>query len=276
MLRLLVVSVGIALFIVLIQQTVAAFREALGTEQYPPPDDPPERLDAEGLAGWMHARVMDAYALEREGWALERTARVEARLQAGEPPEERLRVAILWIPEVTAFTFGDHVYLSRRLLERVDADEPIALVVAHELAHHALGHLRSRERWLDLFARLPAGGLAAGAILEAWRLGFNVERELDADEWALRRCHEAGYDLRACLRLFDVLEMDALDRGDVTAVCGPEPSDREIEGMPGGMDAARRWVWERERGYPSLRARKQRLREIAATLAAGHPSLTGR
>jgi predicted Zn-dependent protease len=268
MIRLLIASLGIALLIVLVQSTLAAFRQARGEGDDPPPDELPERLDARGITDWMHARVMDAYALEREGWALERAARVEARLQAGEPPEERLRVAVLWIPEVTAFTFGRYVYLSRRLLERVDADEPIALVVAHELAHHALGHLRSRTRWFDALTGVPGGALAVSAMVETARLGFSAEWELQADAWALRRCVDAGYDAGACLRLFHVLEMDALDRGDVTAVAGPAPTDREIAGMPGVADAARRWLWERERGYPSLLSRKERLRELAANLSA--------
>jgi predicted Zn-dependent protease len=265
MIRLLVAAVGIALFITLVQSTLAAFRQARGEdEDDPPPDDLPERRDAEGIADWMHARVMDAFALEREGWALERAARVEARLQAGSADEERLRVAILWIPEVTAFTFGRHVYLSRRLLERVGSDEPVAFVVAHEMAHHALGHLQSRNRWMDLFARVPAGALAAGVVVEASRLGYNVEQELNADAWALRRCWQAGYDPGACLRVLDVLEADALDRGDFAAVYGPVPAD--VDAGPDLGEAVRHWLGKRERGYPPLLERRARLMQIAEEL----------
>ncbi|HEY0018569.1 MAG TPA: M48 family metalloprotease [Longimicrobium sp.] len=266
MIRLLIAVVGIALFITLVQSTLAAFGQARGEDEDEAPPMP-ERRDAEGVADWMHARVMDAFALEREGWALERAARVEARLQAGATEEERLRVAILWIPEVTAFTFGRHVYLSRRLLERVGTDEPVAFVVAHEMAHHALGHLLSRNRWIDRFARVPAGGLVAGAVIEAARLGYNVEQELDADAWALRRCFAAGYDPRACLGVLDVLEADALDRGDLSGVYGPVPAD--VDAGPDLGDSVRQWLAKRERGYPPLLERRQRLMEIAEELVAG-------
>jgi predicted Zn-dependent protease len=225
----------------------------------------PESRDPRTMSEWLHGVLLDAYAYEREGWALERVARVEGRLQANVPADERLKVEVLWIPEVTAFTFpGGYVYLSRRLLERVDADDPVAFVVAHEIAHHALGHMRSKERWLKRLAALPGADVLALAAKEWFH---RPEDERAADEYALRLCADAGYDLRACIRLMDVLEMDAMDRGQFTEVCGPEPTDREIDGVPGLADQVRRWVWEREQGYPSLLARKERLRELAAELS---------
>jgi predicted Zn-dependent protease len=233
------------------------------------PSEFPESSDSRTVSEWLHGVLTDAYAYEREAWAVERIARVEDRLQAGVPPGERLKVELLWIPEVTAFTFpGRYVYLSRRLLERVDSDEPIAFVVAHEVAHHALGHMRGRERWMERLAALPGADVMALLALDAAAWFHRPEDERAADEYALRLCADAGYDPRACIRLLTVLETDALDRGNLAAVCGPEPSDREIDGAPGIADRVRRWVWERERGYPSLLARKERLQELAAELSA--------
>ncbi|HEU4882716.1 MAG TPA: M48 family metalloprotease [Longimicrobium sp.] len=232
------------------------------------PPEPPESRDPHTVSTWLHRVLTDAYAYEREAWALERIARVECRLQAGVPESQRLKVELLWIPEVTAFTFpGRYVYLSRRLLERVGEDEPIAFVVAHEMAHHALGHMRGKERWMGRLAALPGGDTMALLALEAADWFVHPEHECDADEYALRLCADAGYDLRACVRVMDVLQMDALDRGNLATVCGPEPSQREIDGAPGVADRVRRWVWERERGYPSLLARKERLRALAAELS---------
>lgn len=265
MFRLLFVAAAIALFIVFVRTTIASFRPVDEGEDNDPPGLP-DRLDAESLTGWMHARLVDAYVLEGSGWARERAERVEARLQPGVAAEDRLRVVVLWIPEVTAFTFGDHVYLSRRLVERLTADDPVAFAVAHEMAHHALGHQAARERWIDRFAAVPAGTLVAGAILDVMRWRHSPEEELDADEYALRLCAEAGYDVKECLRALDVLEADLLDRGAFSLVYGPEPDDVDAE--PGVGETVRRWLWERERGYPPLLERRRRLQDLARELSS--------
>jgi predicted Zn-dependent protease len=263
MFRLLFVATAIALFIHLVRATIASFGPA--DEPDDPPSDLPERLDVESVAEWMHGRLVDAYVLEESGWAYERAERVAARLQAGVPVEDRMRVVVLWIPEVTAFTFGRHVYLSRRLVERVTADDPVAFVVAHELAHHALDHVGSRERWVDRFASIP-GSFAAAAILDAMRWRYGPEEELAADAYALRLCADAGYDLRECLRALDVLEADLLDNGAFSLVYGPEPED--VTAAPGVGESVRNWLWERERGYPSLLERRVRLRDLAGEIGA--------
>lgn len=263
-------TVQLGVFVLVMFLYVRSIRRMFDPPREPESEPPgfPESRDPRTVSEWLHRVLTNAYAYEREAWALERIARVENRLQSNLPMSERLQVELLWIPEVTAFTFpGRYIYVSRRLLERVDADEPIAFVVAHELAHHALGHLRARERWMKRLAPLPGADVVALPALEAAGWFSHPRNELAADEYALRLCADAGYDLHACIRVMDVLEMDALDRGQVTAVCGPEPSDAEIAGEPGVADRLRRWFWDRERAYPSLLARKQRLRELAATLA---------
>ncbi|HYJ78283.1 MAG TPA: M48 family metalloprotease [Longimicrobiaceae bacterium] len=89
---------------------------------------------------WIHERLMEAYAGEREGWALDQARRIDARLQADVPEGQRLETVILWAPEAGAFTMpGRFVYLSRRLQERVMNDDQLAFVIAHEIAHQRLG-----------------------------------------------------------------------------------------------------------------------------------------
>jgi predicted Zn-dependent protease len=263
MLRLLIPAIFLALFFWLVRATIASFRQP---DEAPGPGLPdlPERTDAEGIAEWVHERLVDAYAVEQSAWVLERVARVEERFYAGIAAEDRIRPVVLWIPEVTAFTFGRHVYLSRRLVERVTTDDAVAFVVAHELGHHALGHQDARDRWIDRFAGIPAGGLVAAAIVNGMRWRHSPEQELDADAYALRACAQAGYDLGACLRVLNVLEADALDRGALSAVYGREPEDVDAE--PSVGESVRRWLWERERGYPSLLERRERLVELAREL----------
>lgn len=227
-------------------------------------EDPrvPDELLGDRPHAWIHERLLDAYACERDGWALDQVRRIDERLQASVPADERLETVILWIPEATAFAMpGRHVYLSRRLIERAMNDDQLAFIVAHEMSHHRLGHLAATAEVLE---RLPEPARAFAVNLMAVRTHVvrGAEREADTDAHALNLCLAAGYDAYRCVSAFDLLEMLSLDWGDTEGVFGP---DAAIEGAlndePGWLVDLRTWLWERGRGYPSVRERKARLLE---------------
>jgi hypothetical protein len=243
---------------------IAMMEEGIRIQGPPRPDVPENDRD---LPAWLHTVITGAYAAEREGWALDMVRRVDARLQAGRPPEERFESVILWIPELNAFTMpGRHLYLSRRLVERARDDDALAFIVAHEIAHHDLGHLPDAEEWArELDSR--ASALTGPYIFLLQRRLAGPERESDADAHGLNLCLAAGYDPYRCLRAFDIMEMALLDFGDVEGVFGPDAAlDSELAGDPRWIVELKEWMWERRRGYPSLRDRKARL--LAAYEAA--------
>jgi hypothetical protein len=233
------------------------------------PDIP--QADADDY-GWIHDRLVEAFAAEREGWALDQVRRIDARLQAGVPMAGRLETVILWTPEPGAFTMpGRHVYISRRLLERMAGrDEPVAFVIAHEMAHHRLGHVPAQ----GLIDRVPAPlkSIALDLALTSTRVLHGADREADTDAVALNLCLAAGYDAEGCLRAFDVLEELMLDWGDTEAVFGADSAIQSaVDGDPEWVVEAKEWLCERRRGYPSVRKRKARLlaayRQAAANAA---------
>lgn len=222
--------------------------------------------------GWIHDRLMAAFGAEREGWALEQVRRIDARLQADVPPAERLESVVLWIPEASAFTMpGRRVYISRRLMERMGGrDEPVAFILAHEMAHHRLGHVPAQ----DLIDRAPAPlrGVALDLAIVSTRVLHGAHREAQADAVALNLCLAAGYDAERCLAAFDVLEDVALDWGDREGVFGADAAIASAAaGDPEWVVAAKEWLHERSRGYPPLRERKTRLLDAyrEAVAAAG-------
>lgn len=199
----------------------------------------------------LHTRLMDAFGLETEAWAKERVQRTMARLnqvriacvEPGACPHT-LTAEILWLQEATAFTLpGRYLYLSRRLMERAATDEPVAFVLAHELAHHDLGHVRLLRPALERLGKTV--GTAVGSLLRhAERLLYSPEQERAADAYALDLCLAAGYLPKPCLTLFEILEAESLDLGDVAGVFGLDTPSK---------------LWEKLRGYPSLRDRHQAL-----------------
>jgi Zn-dependent protease with chaperone function len=212
---------------------------------------------------------------ERHGWAPERVERVTARLEQHRPPDDRMVPVVLWMRGFTAFTApGRYIYVSRRLLERCPDDEAAAFVVAHEIAHHDLGHIAGVPDWIPEQVRQRAGGVLAGFYNTLAHNVYGPERECDADRYALELCRRAGYDLDACIKLMDVLERFALDVGDHDAVFGPDPeSDQELAIDAPWLTKARIWVHQRSRGYLPIQDRRASLRAHAELLQRpGGPS----
>ena len=208
-----------------------------------------------------HAELMAEYGSDREeAWAVERVARVMARLNAARKDCPPLSAYVLRIPAFTAFTTpGPYVYIARQLLERLRSDDATAYVLSHEIAHHDCGHLDVFSGWLDLLPRGIAGSIAAAAY---WRLEHRLigpEREAEADLYAVELCLDAGYNGELCLQVFDVLEHAALDRGALDAVFGPEALLDPTDPNQGSVTyAVQRWLSTRARRYLPLRERRDR------------------
>jgi predicted Zn-dependent protease len=219
----------------------------------------------------LYREIQESVIIDTSGWTVERVRRVAARLQAGDLAAERLSPKVIWIEEPTAFTApGRYVYFSRELLQRL-TEEATALVFAHELAHHRLGHVSRGGPRLPLLRELPGAAVLALLRRAGSRLLFSPENELAADRWGLARCRAAGYDPRRCLELFKVLERRALDLGADPSVFGPESAEemaeREAPAAPKTAwarllrlgERTGRWVWERKYGYKTLRERHDAL-----------------
>lgn len=216
-------------------------------------------MDTQEFSDWLHHRIHEEVHFETEAWALERVRRVEERLQANRPTGDRLIVEIPWLETVTAFTApGKYIYFSRRLFERCQCDEHVAFVVGHEIAHHDLQHIRIFERWAPRIMSLPGADLFALAFHAIERRIYGPETECDADRHGLDLCLAANYDGAKCIEIFDILEQQALDIGDVDMAYGPdEESDDELDSEASWTTKARIWAWQRKRGYLPIRDRRQ-------------------
>lgn len=218
----------------------------------------------------LRAAIEEVYVVERTGWAFERVTRVSERLQAGVPVAQRLEVLVLWIDDHNAFTTqGKTVYLSRRLLERLPDDDATAFVIAHEIAHHRLGHLPA----------LPASWLGTARLLlvrleTAWVA--TPARETDADLLAIEMCLDAGYDPERCIAALEHLVNVSFDYGDADGVLGPEtgrarrwhpPLAQRIAAVRAHAVAAQRGV--RRPLDVTLRRERQRRRRALAVAGAG-------
>jgi peptidase M48-like protein len=213
------------------------------------------------LGEWLHEALIDYCGVDEDAWAVELVSDIADRLNAARLPAPALEPVTLWVGEIAAFTGpGRYLYVTRGLLHRAWWKEATAFAVAHEMAHHDLGHTRILDgrldwlRWLPGYLGLPIFLTLAGRWLNG------PENETAADALALELCLAAGYDRARCLGLFDVIEAYALDHGDIEIVFGPLSVPDRPEGDFARWTASlREWAWRRARGYPSLRDRKAAL-----------------
>jgi len=208
----------------------------------------------------LHDAIHEAYVVESASWAVEQVTRVANRLQGDIDEGTRLRVEVPWIEAFTAFTApGRYIYISRRLLEMCRTDEAVAFVIAHEVAHHRLGHLDTFPDWLADIPGSQIPFLIQGLYRSIEARLYGPEAEVKADLMAIDLCVTAGYQAKKCLEIFDILEKFALDMRDVDMVFGPEEADDELDQDAPLSTKLRIWIWQRTRGYLPLRDRRQEI-----------------
>jgi predicted Zn-dependent protease len=195
--------------------------------------------------------LVSEYGRENGGETINRCERLLQTLAPGEDGPSPWRPVVLTTSETFALTApGRAVYVTEGFLKLTrDDDAPLALALAHEIAHHHLGHVASgaSSRWRDWLGE--SAGLPILAAAGVNRLLFSAEQEYAADRDGLAQCHRAGLDLTRCLGLFDILARW-------------ESAGRELGvGLPGdwlgGSTPFRAWLRERLSGYPTLTARHE-------------------
>jgi len=138
-------------------------------------------------------------------------------------------------------------------------------VLAHEFAHRDLGHLDAFDGWGKAL-RFTRSRLTASMLRLLERRVVSAENETAADRLGFELCLDAGYDAERCLRLFDVLTMEALDWGDLDAAYGNDDDLTLAEGpVASAFFAARTWLRRKRRTHPSLAERKAELKQWLAT-----------
>ena len=216
----------------------------------------------EWFGDWLHAQIADNAFIEKNGHMPDRVRAAATRLQQDRPTDQRFVAEVPWLQSFSAFTApGKYVYFSRPLLERCPHEDAAAFVIAHEIAHHDLGHL---ELFSGPFARhaarLQVGVLAILFFRMLQKRIYSPEWELAADRRAIDLCLKAGYDPAKCLYLFHILELIALDYGDLGMVYGLDPdSDQELSAEATTITKARIWLYQRERGYLPIQDRQAEL-----------------
>jgi predicted Zn-dependent protease len=118
--------------------------------------------------------------------------------------------------DVNAFSLpGGYVYINQGLLDKVTNDDELAGVIAHEVAHITARHAIKRyeggigmqlAQLAALASRQPAATRGVGVAMQAARLAYARQDELEADRLAVKYLRAAGFDPTAMLRFLETLQ----------------------------------------------------------------------
>ncbi|NLN18401.1 MAG: M48 family metalloprotease [Firmicutes bacterium] len=173
--------------------------------------------------------VEGRYRVVYSGPDVERLKRVARSLV---PVTERSNVdftfGVLEAREYNAFALpGGYVYITRPLLEMLDADTELAAVLAHEMVHICHLHaVRNYERQIGLTVTAIVVGAVTGKMQSAANMldllgqildvGYSYSQEYDADSTGMVYLMKAGYPMEGMLSLLNKLSSLERALGDNT------------------------------------------------------------
>ncbi|MFN3715262.1 MAG: M48 family metallopeptidase [Thiobacillus sp.] len=167
------------------------------------------------------------------------TDRLVAQATMMYPPSRdwKWSVAVLDEPTLNAWCMpGGKMAIYTGIIDKLQlADDEIAQIMGHEIAHALLGHGRERmSRALATQAGLQLGSIAAGTDLSglapvadiALTLPNSRAGETEADRYGIELAARAGYDPRAAVRLWE--KMAAVNKSQPPKFLSthPSPDDR--------------------------------------------------
>lgn len=218
-------------------------------------------LKTNQLGDLIYQAIDENSVYESCSWATQRINRVMKKLTSVEGIRKIFKVVIPYLGEQTAFTApGRYIFISRQMFQMCRNDEMAAFIIAHEMAHHSLGHFSS---FLNSFKNTTSSYLKL-LMLVFYRMIekriYGVKMECDADKHAIEHCLRTGYDGEKCLSVFHILEDEALNKGNINMVFGPEELDDVENNQQSWSYKFKKWVYYSKRGYLPLRDRKKMLK----------------
>ncbi len=146
------------------------------------------------------------------------------RLSAGLDQTSDFKVAVVDWGLVNAFaTPGDHIVLTRGLLENAEAPDEVAGVLAHEMGHAKLLHPEtSLVRVIGMSAAFElllggSGGALSNIGVVLTQLSYTREAESEADEEALRLLEASGISAKGFGDFFRrVSKSEDRESGDIS------------------------------------------------------------
>jgi Zn-dependent protease with chaperone function len=145
--------------------------------------------------------------LSRTGEPVALSVRRDKQTISATVQPERLcgyQVQVTEVPQVNARTDGRRsILITRGMLDFANTDAELALVVAHEISHNAMGHLNARTQLMRSLA--AAGRTTAAGSANGMTPAFSQSLEMEADHMGLYIVARAGISVEDAPRFVERL-----------------------------------------------------------------------
>ncbi|MDP8264974.1 MAG: M48 family metalloprotease [Candidatus Aceula lacicola] len=170
-----------------------------------------------------HKSILKEYKISSDGEKQKRLNDIGKRL-AGVSDQKAYDYHFFLIEkdELNAFTTpGGYVYFFTGLFDKLETDDAIASVVAHEIGHNSARHIAKKFQAAlgykivgsIILSTVDMGGafatqiasMSASALMNIVSASFSRQDEYEADSLSVKYMFLAGYDLNGIIESFDIL-----------------------------------------------------------------------
>ena len=168
----------------------------------------------------LHAQISREYKLSKDQALIERVERIGRRVaQVSDRQDYMYNFYVIEKDELNAFTVpGGSVYIFTGLVNKLQSDDQVASVLAHEIGHCAAKHTVKKFQaalGYDLIARLilsrvdpgaqSVANLSSGLIMNIVFSAYGRKDEYEADKLGVKYLYLAGYNPQASMESLEVL-----------------------------------------------------------------------
>jgi predicted Zn-dependent protease len=171
------------------------------------------------------AQLRQEYPVSAAKEKTDRIERIGTRVaQVSDRQDFQYHFTLIAKDEMNAFTIpGGYVYFFEGLYDKLQTDDEIAAVLAHEIGHSAARHTVKKYQaalGYDLVSRLllarftsdvarQVASLGGGLIANIAMSAYSRQDEFEADRLGIKYMRLAGYDLNGMIRTFEILKANS-------------------------------------------------------------------
>jgi len=173
----------------------------------------------------IHTDIDQQYALISEGKDYDRLQTIGQRLaQVSDRQDYEYHFYLIGEEQMNAFTTpGGHIYVYAGLLDKLETDDQVASVIAHEIGHCAARHTIKKFqasmgynlignlilRAIDSGSARQIAALSSSAIMSVVFSSYSRKDEYEADRLGVKYTYLAGYDPQAVAESLEILQRES-------------------------------------------------------------------